>query len=184
MAFISEAEVEEMLLGYFEPLGYSRLADTITGPDGASPERETYADVLLIGRLAEAVDRLNPNIPSEARRDALKKVIATETPSLIEENRRLHRLIVEGVGVEYYDKDGTIRGDTVQLIDFDDIDANDWLALSQLTVIESGHNRRPDVVVFVNGLPLAVIELKNPGDENATLEGAFNQLCGFAGGWM
>ena len=103
-------------------------------------------------------------------------MVATVTPSLVEENRRLHRVVVEGVGVEFYDKDGTIRGDTVRLIDFDAFDTNDWLVFSQLTVIENGNHRRPDVVVYVNGLPLGVIELKNPGDENATLEGAFNQL--------
>lgn len=132
--------------------------------------------------MTAAIDRLNPAIPAEARHDALKKVIAAETPSLIEENRRLHRAIVEGIDVEYYAEDGTIRGDKVRLIDFTNPDANDWLALNQFTVIEVGatgsspYNRRPDVVVFVNGLPLGVIELKNPGYENTTLTGAHNQL--------
>jgi len=100
----------------------------------------------------------------------------TETPSFIEENRRLHRYLVEGVPIEVAREDGSMGGDAARLIDFDDIEANDWLAVNQFTVIEREHNRRPDVVLFVNGLPLAVIELKNPGDENATLEGAFNQL--------
>ena len=100
----------------------------------------------------------------------------TETPSLIEENRRLHRYLIEGVPVEIAREDGSIGGDVARLIDFDNVDANDWLAVNQYTVVEHSHNRRPDVVLFVNGLPLAVIELKNPGDENATLEGAFNQL--------
>jgi type I restriction enzyme, R subunit len=99
-----------------------------------------------------------------------------ETPSLLPENRRLHRYIVEGVPVEVRRPDGTITGEQVRLIDFDDPDANDWLAVNQYTVIENKANRRPDVVIFINGLPLAVIELKNPGDENATLDGAFNQL--------
>ena len=176
MAFITEADVEAMLLDQFETLGYSRLADSVAGPDGSAPEREAYSDVLLMGRLEAAVDRLNQDIPVEARHDALKKVIATETPSLIEENRRLHRAIVEGIDVEFYAEDGTIRGDKVRLIDFDDVDANDWLALDQFTVIENGSNRRPDVVVFNNGLPLGVIELKNPGTESATLTSAYNQL--------
>ncbi len=176
MAFLSEAEIEKLLLQNFVKLGYARSTDAEIGPDGRSPERESYGDVILKRRLIEAIERLNPHIPSEARQDAFKSLVATVTPSLVEENRRLHRLMVEGVGVEYYDKDGTIRGDTVRLIDFEDVEANDWLALSQLTVIENGNHRRPDVVLFVNGLPLAVIELKNPGDENATLEGAFNQL--------
>ena len=176
MAFLSEAGLEELLLQNFERLGYERSTDAEFGPDGTSPERESYGDVILQRRLVEAIERLNPHIPSEARQDAFKSLVATVTPSLVEENRRLHRVMVEGVGVEYYDRDGTIRGDTVRLIDFDKIDANHWLVLSQLSVIENGNHRRPDVVLYVNGLPLAVIELKNPGDENATLEGAFHQL--------
>ncbi|NQU56549.1 MAG: type I restriction endonuclease subunit R [Rhodospirillales bacterium] len=176
MAFITEAGIEAILLEQLESLGYTRLADSVAGPDGSAPEREAYSDVILMGRLEAAVDRLNPHIPSEARHDALKKIIATETPSLIEENRRLHRALVEGIDVEFYAEDGTIRGDKVHLIDFDNIDANDWLALDQFTVVENGSNRRPDVVVFVNGLPLSVIELKNPGTETATLTSAYNQL--------
>ena len=176
MSFLSEAELEEILLQLFERLGYRRGTDAEIGPDGFSPERESYGHVILEKRLIAAIDRLNPHIPIEARWDAIKGLVKTETPSLVEENRRLHRFMVEGVGIEYYDKDGTIRGDTVRLIDFDTIDANDWFVLSQLNVIEGGNHRRPDVVVYVNGLPLAVIELKNPGDENATLDGAFNQL--------
>ncbi|MEI6209369.1 MAG: type I restriction endonuclease subunit R [Desulfuromonadales bacterium] len=176
MAFITEADVEMMLLEQLAGLGYSRATDAVIGPDGSASEREAYSDVILLGRLTAAIDRLNPDIPAEARHDALKKVIAAETPSLIEENRRLHRAIVEGIDVEYYAEDGTIRGDKVRLIDFTNPDANDWLALDQFTVIENGVNRRPDVVLFVNGLPLGVIELKNPGYENATLTGAHNQL--------
>lgn len=176
MAFITEAEVETMLLAQLVSLGYSHATDAVIGPDGTAPEREAYSDVILLGRLTAAIDRLNPAIPVEARHDALKKVIAAETPSLVEENRRLHRAIVEGIDVEYYAEDGTIRGDKVRLIDFTNPDANNWLALDQFTVIEQGVNRRPDVVVFVNGLPLGVIELKNPGYENATLTGAYNQL--------
>jgi type I restriction enzyme, R subunit len=106
----------------------------------------------------------------------LKKVVQVETPLLVPENRRLHRYIVERVPVEVRRDDGTISGEQVRLVDFDDPDANDWLAVNQYTVIENKANRRPDVVIFVNGLPLGVIELKNPGDENATLDGAFNQL--------
>ena len=102
--------------------------------------------------------------------------LQAESPSLIEENRRLHKAMVEGVDVEYFGEDGVIRGEQARLIDFDDPEANDWLAVNQFTVIEDKANRRADIVVFVNGLPLAVIELKNPGDENATLDGAFNQL--------
>jgi type I restriction enzyme R subunit len=113
---------------------------------------------------------------AEARGDASRKVLATEKPFLVEENRRIHKLMVEGVDVEFYSEDGTIRGDKVRLIDFEDLASNDWLATGQFTVIEGTNNRRPDIVVFVNGLPLGVIELKNPGGENATLAGAHNQL--------
>ena len=176
MAFLSEAELEELLLQNFERLGYERSTDAEIGPDGTSSERENYGDVILQRRLVAAIEKLNADIPSEARQDAFKSLLATVTPSLVEENRRLHRFMVEGVGVEYYDTDGTIRGDTVRLIDFDTLEVNDWLVLSQMTVIENGNRRRPDVVLYLNGLPLAVIELKNPGDENATLDGAFNQL--------
>jgi type I restriction enzyme, R subunit len=176
MAYLSEADVEQALLSQFARLGYVIATDANIGPDGKTPEREAYAEVILSKRLVAAIDRLNPAIPAEARGDALRKVFATEKPSLTEENRRLHKLMVEGVDVEFYGEDGTIRGDKVRLIDFDDLTANDWLATGQFTVIEGSFNRRPDVVVFVNGLPLGVIELKAPGGENATLSGAYNQL--------
>lgn len=176
MAFLSEAQVEQTVLAQLASLGYALATDAVIGPDGKAPEREAYADVVLVGRLVSAIERLNPSIPSEARGDALRKVLATERPSLVEENRRLHRLMVEGVDVEFYAEDGTIRGDKVRLVDFENPSANDWLATGQFTVIENGNNRRPDVVVFVNGLPLGVIELKAPGSETATLVGAHNQL--------
>ena len=131
---------------------------------------------MLTGRLREAIERLNRNLPAETLEEVLRKVHQTETPSLVEENRRLHRYLIEGVPVEITREDGTIGGDVARLIDFEDVDANDWLAVNQFTVIKHDHNRRPDVILFVNGLPLAVMELKNPGDENATLEGAYNQL--------
>ena len=176
MAYLSEAAVEQMALDDLANLGYSISSDAEIGPDGKAPEREAYSDVVLAKRLVAAIEKLNPAIPLEARGDALRKVLATERPSLIEENRRLHKLMVEGVDVEFYAEDGTIRGDKVRLIDFEDMAANDWLATGQFTVIEGSANRRPDIVVFVNGLPLGVIELKAPGGENATLAGAHNQL--------
>lgn len=175
MAILTEAEVEAVLLDHLGTLGYQCINDAISGPDGTCPEREAYTDTILARRLREAMARLNPQIPEEARQDALRRVLASERPSLIEENRRLHRFMIEGVPVEYRAEDGTIRGDAVQLVDPDD-GLNDWLAIAQFTVIENGSNRRPDVVVFLNGLPVGVIEVKKPGAENATLGGAFNQL--------
>lgn len=176
MPYLSEADVEAMLLEQLEGLGYARLTDAVAGPDGPEPEREAYSDTVLVKRLRSAVDRLNPHIPAGTRDDAVKKVLAVEKPSLVEENRRLHGAIADGIAVEFYAEDGTIRGDKVRLIDFDDPAANDWLAIGQFAVIESGAKRRPDVVIFVNGLPLAVIEVKNPGAEATTLTGAYNQL--------
>ena len=172
----SERHVEDAALSWLAGLGYAVLHGPDISPDGPTPERISYDQVFLTKRLREALERLNPHLPVETLEEVLRKVQQTETPSLVEENRRLHRYLVEGVPVEVTRKDGSIGGDVARLIDFDDVDANDWLAVNQFTVIEHGHNRRPDVVLFVNGLPLAVLELKNPGDENATLEGAFNQL--------
>jgi type I restriction enzyme R subunit len=175
MSTLSESEVEAVLLDQLAALGYACLNDTVSGPDGPAPERNAYSDTFLSERLRAAIARLNPQIPEGAREDALRKLLAVERPSLIEENRRLHRAMVEGVPVEYRAKDGTIRGDAVRLIDPED-QLNDWLAIAQFTVIENGHNRRPDVVVFLNGLPVGVIEVKKPGAETATLGAAFNQL--------
>ena len=175
MSTLTEAEVEAILVDQLGSLGYARLDDAISGPDGPAPERHAYSDTVLSERLRSAIARLNSHIPEDAREDALRRVLSIERPSLIEENRRLHRAMVEGVPVEYRAEDGTIRGDAVRLVDPED-QQNDWLAITQFTVIENGHNRRPDVVVFLNGLPVGVIEVKKPGAETATLGAAFNQL--------
>ena len=176
MAFISEAALEQMLVDQLGMLGYNIAAEEIIGPDGSQPERESHDQVILTRRLAEAVARINPNVPEEARADAVRKLTQTEFPTLLEENRRIHKLLTEGVDVEYYDRDSTLKAGKVNLIDFYNLDNNDWLAVNQFVVISGTHNRRPDVVVFVNGLPLAVIELKAPGSDNATVVSAFNQL--------
>lgn len=180
MTKFTESHVEEAALEWLSGHGWAVAYGLNASPDGDAPERGANSDVILEARFLAAVERLNPAIPAEARADAVRKVKAIELPSLVEENRRLHRLMIEGVPVEYHGADGTIRGDRVRLIDFEflegGLDSNDWLAINQLTVIERGHNRRPDIVLFVNGLPLVVIELKNPGDENATVQGAYNQL--------
>jgi len=176
MAFLSEADVEQALLDQLCTLDYNIEREEDIGPDGRRPERESYDEVVLKKRFEDAVARLNPGLPWEARQDAIRKVMQSELPSLLEENRRLHKLMTEGVDVEYYAEDGTLTAGKVRLIDFDDPANNDWLAVRQFTVIAGQIKRRPDVVVFVNGLPLAVIELKAPGGENATLAGAFNQL--------
>ncbi|AOV18698.1 DEAD/DEAH box helicase (plasmid) [Acidihalobacter aeolianus] len=176
MAFLSEAQLENALLEQLAGLGFACASDEIIGPDGKQPEREAYDEVVLKGRLTAAVARLNPALPAEAQDDAVRRLTQSELPNLLEENRRIHRLLTEGADVEYYAEDGTLTAGKVRLIDFEQPTNNDWLAVQQLTVIAGQVKRRPDVVVFVNGLPLAVIELKAPGGENATLAGAFNQL--------
>lgn len=122
------------------------------------------------------VERINPDVPEAARSEAIRQVLVAESANLIEENRRIHNLITNGVDVEYRTDDGRIRGSKVWLVDFDNVTANDWLVVNQFTLIEGRNNRRPDIVLFVNGMPLALLELKNPGVENATLTGAFNQI--------
>jgi type I restriction enzyme R subunit len=176
MAFLSEAELEQSLLEQLRGLGYSIEREEDIGPDGHRPERESHDEVVLRRRFEDAVARLNPGVPPEARQDAIRRVTQSELPALLEENRRLHRLMTEGVDVEYYADDGTLTAGKVWLIDFEHPENNDWLAVRQFVVINGRNTRRPDVVVFVNGLPLAVIELKAPGSGNATLAGAFNQL--------
>lgn len=173
---IEESHVEEAALAWLAELGYATANGPVMGPDGSASERETYGEVLLLGRLRAAIARLNPTLTSEARAEVLAKLRNAETPSLVAENRRLHRYMVEGVPVEVRRADGTVSGEQARLIDFDRPDVNDWLAVNQFTVIENKANSRPDVVLFVNGLPVGVIELKNPGDENATIDGAFHQL--------
>ncbi len=176
MSGFSEDLVEQVVLALMQELGW-RYEDPLSiSPDGPNKQRVSNGEVMLQGLLNDAAKRLNPDIPDEALQAALKQVQVTETPSLIEENRRIHRLLVDGIDVEYRRPDGSIKGDKVRLIDFANPANNDLMVTNQFTVVEAGHNRRPDVVAFVNGLPLVVIELKNAASENATIEDAFNQL--------
>ncbi len=176
MPIISESTVESVALSWFKALGYTVLQGPGITPGEPSAERSDFGEVVLGNRLRAAVERLNPRVPELAREEAFRKVTRTETPSLVENNRRFHRLLTDGVDVEYRRPDGSMAGDKVWLFDFAHPERNDWLVVNQFTVIENNHNRRADLVVFVNGMPLAMLELKNPGDENATVKGAFNQL--------
>ena len=173
---IAESHVEEAALAWLAELGYATIGGPEIGPDGPHPARASYRDVLLLPRLRAAIERLNPALSVETRAEVLAKLVRVEQPGLIEENRRLHRCLIEGVPVEVRRADGSIGGEQVRLLDLDHPEVNDWLAVNQFTVIEGKTTRRLDVVVFVNGMALAVLELKNPGDENATIDGAFNQL--------
>jgi len=176
MSSFNESVVEEAALEYFRQLGFETTWGPGIAPDGESPERANYGEVLLRGRLREALERINPGFSADVIDKALVIFDRAESQNHIAENARLHRLITQGIPVEHRIEDGSIRTSLLWLIDFDSPGNNDWLAVNQFTVIENGKNRRPDVVVFVNGLPLALLELKNPGDENATLRGAWNQV--------
>ncbi len=173
---MGQSTVEEAALEWFEALGYGVAHGPHLAPGEIGAERDTFSDVALQGRLRTAIQRLNPAMPGEAREDALRKVLRIATGSLTQTNRAFHKLLRDGVPVEYPRTDGSIKGDFARLVDFTDVDANDWLAVNQYTVIEGQHNRRPDIVVFVNGLPLGLIELKNAADEDATIWSAYAQL--------
>jgi len=175
MSFLTESDIEQATLEWLSGLGWTVAHGPELAPEGKASERASYGDVLLLGRLRAAVAAINPQLPDEALDDVVRKIVAVEMPSLIEENRRLHRLIVDGVPVQYRQNDGTIKNDIAWLIDWTD-QKNDWLAVNQFTIIEDRNNRRPDIVLYVNGLPLAVIELKKAGDESATIDDAFRQL--------
>jgi type I restriction enzyme, R subunit len=173
-----ESEVEDAALAWLQSLGYSVLhgPEIAAGTVGAERTDTSYRDVLLEGRLRQALARLNPTLPPDALEDAYRKLTRTDAPSLVERNRAIHRMLVDGVTVEYRRADGSIGGAQVNVIDFETPANDDWLAVNQFTVADGQHTRRPDVVVFVNGLPLAVIELKNAVDENATVWSAHQQL--------
>lgn len=173
---LTESIVEEAALEWFRELDYTIALGPQLAPGEPAAERESFAEVVLVERLREAIRRLNPAVPKEARDDALRKVLRLVEPSLVQTNRTFHRMLRDGVEVEYARPDGSIAGDRVRLVDFENVRANDWLAVNQFTVIEGQHNRRPDIVVFVNGLPLGLIELKNAADEKADIWSAYKQL--------
>lgn len=174
MSNFVESDVEEAALSYFEELGYAVLHGPNIAPGEPSAERNTPSDVILEGRLRSALAQINPQLPAEALNAVVRQVLRSETQNLIENNRRFHRLLVDGVPVSYQQGERTVH-DQAWLIDWDNPTHNDWLAVNQLTVIEK-QNRRPDIVLFINGLPLAVLELKNAAAENADIIAAFNQL--------
>ena len=171
----TESVVEDAALAWLESLGYAVKHGPEIAPGELFAERGDYGQVILATRLREALVRLNPTLPAEAIDDAFRKIIRLEGATLDARNRMFHRLLVDGVTVEYR-ADGAIRGAQAFLVDFKDPDNNDWLAVNQFTVVETKHNRRPDVVIVVNGLPLGVVELKNAADEDATIWDAYQQL--------
>jgi type I restriction enzyme R subunit len=173
-ALISEDHIEQVVIQEFIELGYQYINGTDISPDGSMPERE-YNEVVLKNRLQDAIAKLNPTIPYEAQEEALRKVLRSDSPNLFQNNYTFHKYLTEGVEIEYR-KGDRIAGDKVWLIDYKNPSNNEFLVINQYTVIEGNTNKRPDVILFVNGMPLVVIELKNATDENATIQSAFNQL--------
>jgi len=175
MSRLTESAIEEFAIKLFERLGYSYVYAPDIAPDGEQPERGHYGEVLLAGRLAQALKRINPKLSPAMLQDALKEVQRISSPELLANNEAFHRLLTEGVKVSR-SQDGDERGDLVWLIDFAHPENNEFVVANQFTVIENHQNKRPDLVLFVNGIPLVVIELKNAIDENATIKSAYQQL--------
>ena len=173
---ITEDDVEQVALEWLESIGWLSLYGPQISHDGLYAERDSYENVFLHQRLRDALERLNPDLPRDALLDASRKLTQPEGADLIRHNHNAHKLLVNGVNVEYADSQGDLRGAQVRFFDFDDPDQNDYLAVNQFRVEENKHARRPDIVLFINGVPVAVIELKNPADEKATVHSAFNQL--------
>lgn len=173
---VTESVVEEAALAWVEAIGWAVIRGADIAPGEHAAERDDYGQVVLGRRLRDALATLNPQLPADALEEAFRKLTRPDGAEPLSRNRALHRFLVDGVTVEYRNKDGTIRGAQVRAIDFDNPRGNDWLAVNQFTVTEQKRTRRPDVVLFVNGLPLAVIELKNAADEDATIWSAWQQL--------
>jgi type I restriction enzyme R subunit len=176
ISVVAESVVEDAALDYLHELGYEIAFGPDISPGGKRPERRSYSDTVLVGRIKRAIDTFNSRIPREAREEAIRKLLRTESQDLTYNNKSFHKMLVEGISVEYQRKDGSIAGDSVLLLDLQNPENNEFLAVNQFTVIENNNSRRPDIVLFVNGVPLVVIELKNPADENATIESAHRQL--------
>ena len=175
-ADMNENELEQAALSWFEELGYETAHGPDLSPGGDAPERATTDDVVLEGRFRKALAILNPTTPADALDEVVRRITRSDNPSLIAGNRVFHQTLVDGMDVEYRAADGSVASAHVNLMNSVETETNDWLAVNQFTVTEGRRNRRPDIVLFVNGLPLAVIELKNPADEGDTLRAAFNQL--------
>ena len=176
MTTITEADVEQAALAWLSGLGWGVAHGPDIAPDAPGAERTDYGQVILARRLRDALALLNPGLPAEALDDAFRRLTRPEGATLEARNRSFHRMLVDGVTVEYRAQSGAIRGAQAHVIDFDKPANNHWRAVNQFTVTENKNNRRPDVVLFVNGLPLGVIELKNPADEDATIWSAWQQL--------
>lgn len=175
MAKLCESAIEEMAIEELQSLGYAYISGVDLAPDALNPERNSYGDILLIGRLTAALHNLNPTIPNDAIQSAVRKLSRIATSNLLADNEQFHKMLVDGVPVEYR-KDGDIKGDYVHVVDFQNPLNNQFLVVNQYTIVQNNNNKRPDVLLFVNGIPLVIFELKNPADENATCHKAYDQL--------
>lgn len=172
---LNEDAIEQLAIERLVDLGFDYRHGPDLAHDGESPERSSYADVVLAERLRAAVAGINADIPAEAREQAIRSVLTTHAPDQIAANETFHRLLTDGVEVEFQ-QDGETRGEKVWLVDFDNPEANDCLVVNQFTIVENNTNKRPDLILFINGLPLVVLELKNAANENATIRSAYEQL--------
>ncbi|MDF1690186.1 MAG: type I restriction endonuclease subunit R [Cycloclasticus sp.] len=173
---ITEDQLEQLCLEWFQSIGYDTICGYDIAPDSGAPERSDYRQVILYGRLLGSLQQINPHIPEATLEQVALQITTPETPILIINNKAFHRLLLEGVKVEFKDSTGKEKTDYVQLVDFSKVSNNQFLVVNQFTITGSKGNRRPDVIVFINGLPLAVLELKNPADNNADIWSAYQQL--------
>lgn len=173
--YLNEDAVEQYAIDLLKGLGYAYVHGSVIAPGGAGEGRTSFKDAVLVGRLRGALQRLNPAMPESALEDALRKVTVHETTDLVLNNQRFHKFLIEGVDVEYSDGGGGVRYARARLIDFENPESNDWLAVNQFTIKEDAGERRADLLIFINGLPIALFEFKNPMDEKATILSAFRQ---------
>ena len=175
MPILTESKIEEFAIGLFEQLGYRYLYGPDIAPDGTNPKRVSFEEIVMVESLRHAVYRINHTLPQEVCDEAINQVLRIASPDLLSNNETFHRMLTEGVSVSVH-KEGAERGELVWLVDFDNSLNNDFTVVNQYTIVENSHNKRPDILLFVNGLPLVVIELKNTVDENATVQSAFRQM--------
>lgn len=175
MTKLTESQIEDFAIQLFEQLGYKSLYGPDIAPDGLAAQRASFEDVVLKETLRNAVRRINCDLPSEVCDDAVNEVLRIASPDLLANNEQFHRMLTEGISVSVH-HDGGERGELVWLIDFENPLNNEFTVVNQYTIIENGRNKRPDLILFVNGLPLVVIELKNAASEDATLQSAFRQI--------
>jgi type I restriction enzyme R subunit len=180
MKKIIEQDVEDTTIEILKDLGYDYICGYNISPDSKFPERKTYQDIILKKRLLSALKKINPKANSRSLDEVVKKITqlkrCRDSSDIIKNNMIFHNYLIDGISISYRSKDGENRSQLIKLIDFDNIDNNEFLVVNQYTIIENNKNRRPDVIIFINGIPISVIELKNPGDESATIESAYNQI--------